>query len=66
MPDLDLGIRAGVGGGHPDPEIRGVRVRVRVGFNKILLMHKNVFTLPVSFTGSCTQRMSLIHLGKIM
>ena len=29
-------------------------------------MHKNVFTLPVSFTGSCTQRMSLILLDKII
>ena len=25
-----------------------------------------MFTLPASFTGSCTQRMGLIHLGKIM
>ena len=29
-------------------------------------MHKNVLTLPVSFTGSCTPRMSLILLGKII
>ena len=29
-------------------------------------MHKNVFTLPVSFTGSCTSRLSLILLGKII
>ena len=29
-------------------------------------MHKNVFTLPVSFTGSCTPRMRQIRLGKII
>ena len=29
-------------------------------------MHKNVFTLPVSFIGSCTPRMSQIRLGKII
>ena len=29
-------------------------------------MHKNVFTLPVSFTGSCTPRMSQVRLGKII
>ena len=29
-------------------------------------MHKNVFTLPVCFTGSCTPRMSQIRLGKII
>ena len=29
-------------------------------------MHKNVFTLPVSFTRSCTPRMSQILVGKIM
>ena len=29
-------------------------------------MHKNVLTLPVSFTSSCTPRMSQIRLGKII
>ena len=47
-----------MGGGHPDPQILGVRVRVRVRVrvSKILFMHKNVFTLPVSFT-------VLVHRG---
>ena len=29
-------------------------------------MYKNVFTLPLSFIGSCTPRVSQILLGKII